>query len=150
MFSPIQSVILVYCSLMSLTSGGRLIKRPNGWFITGRGCGASTQITYAGEIPDDPSSMECVFIASEPTEHVVHKLTGNTEVSYARTSYGDQSFPEKTCLHYDKVARSYSSAVALCEELKGRVYEPRDEYQTTKLEDYVISEGNIGGRFLCF
>ena len=46
---------------------GELVKPPNGdpneYFITGRGCGGSSQIRYLNYIPDDLSNHECTFIS---------------------------------------------------------------------------------------
>ncbi len=68
-------MIIVFLS-MSMVRGGRLIKRPNGWFITGRGCGGSKKIEYLGSIPENPASLECVFIPKDPMEFF-QKLTGS-------------------------------------------------------------------------
>ncbi len=61
---------------LSMVIGGRLVKRPDGWFITGRGCGGSTKIEFLGEIPENPTSLECVFIPNDPIK-AFHKITGS-------------------------------------------------------------------------
>ena len=42
-----------------------LIKLPNGYFITGRGCGIITPIKYLKSIPEKIEDFECSFIESE-------------------------------------------------------------------------------------
>ena len=39
-----------------------LIKLPNGYFITGRGCGIITPIRYLKSIPEKLEDFECSFI----------------------------------------------------------------------------------------
>ncbi len=48
--------------LVEIRHGGQLIKRPNGWFITGRGCGTNTPFKFLGKIPSNLSGHECTHI----------------------------------------------------------------------------------------
>ena len=62
---------------------GELVKPPNGdpneYFITGRGCGGSSQIRYLNYIPDDLSNHECTFISLKKISSPILKCfeTGN-------------------------------------------------------------------------
>ena len=50
--------------LSKLSNGAELIKNPNseGFFITGRGCGASSPFKFLNYIPDNLEEYECSFI----------------------------------------------------------------------------------------
>ena len=39
-----------------------IVKRPNGDFITGRGCGVTNPIRYLNSMPKDIENYECSFI----------------------------------------------------------------------------------------
>ena len=39
-----------------------IVKRPNGYFITGRGCGVTNPIRYLNSMPKDIKNYECSFI----------------------------------------------------------------------------------------
>ena len=70
---------IAYVSLsLTMVLGGRLVKRPDGWFITGRGCGGSKKIEYLEKIPENPTSLECVFIPKDPMDFF-RKLTGGLQ-----------------------------------------------------------------------
>ena len=42
--------------------GAELVERPNGYFITGAGCGGDTPISYLNYIPEDLEQNQCTFI----------------------------------------------------------------------------------------
>ena len=42
--------------------GAELIERPNGYFITGAGCGGDNPIRYMNYIPEDLDRNQCTFI----------------------------------------------------------------------------------------
>ena len=42
--------------------GAELIKRPNGYFITGAGCGGDNPFQYLNYIPEDLEQNQCAFI----------------------------------------------------------------------------------------
>ncbi len=130
----------------TLTSGGRLVKRSNGWFITGRGCGGSTQIQYLDEIPENPTSLECVFIPKDPGDYV-HKVHGMTTDVHSPLNNADHDLlSENKCVHFDQTPRSWSDANKFCKGLHGRIYEPRDETEIGKATAYVTSFGSMTGR----
>ena len=120
------TLIVLVVLTISIVQGGRLVKRPNGWFITGRGCGGSKKIEFLGGIPENPASMECIFIPKDPTTVFLLKLQGS-------------------CIYYDRTPNNYSKGKAVCQTLFGRVYEPRDEIHARKVYAYAASFGHLHG-----
>ena len=49
---------------------GQLKKRENFWYITGKGCGISTELKYLNEIPENPEEMSCVIIRPKDMKKV--------------------------------------------------------------------------------
>ena len=60
-------VFLLQLLLNKTSKSAELIERPNGYFITGRGCGASTKIKYLNYIPMNLENFECTFIQLKPS-----------------------------------------------------------------------------------
>ena len=42
-----------------------IVKRPNGYFITGRGCGVTNPIRYLNHLPKNIEEYQCSFIEFE-------------------------------------------------------------------------------------
>ena len=60
--------MLLYISisvLLQIFATSDLVERPNGYFITGRGCGVTNPLRYLNFIPDKIEEYECSFIELE-------------------------------------------------------------------------------------
>ena len=57
-----MKVILVLLLALSGCFGGQLKKRENMWYITGKGCGISTELKYMDKIPENVEKLSCVII----------------------------------------------------------------------------------------
>ena len=57
-----MKVILVLLLALSGCFGGQLKKRENMWYITGKGCGISTELKYTDKIPENVENLSCVII----------------------------------------------------------------------------------------
>ena len=49
-------------SIIKIVQSVELIKRSNGYFITGRGCGTNIPLKYMNYIPQNLEKYECSFI----------------------------------------------------------------------------------------
>ena len=57
--------MLLFMSVLFLAQtvvSADIVKRPNGYFITGRGCGTTNPIRYLNAMPKDIENYECSFI----------------------------------------------------------------------------------------
>ena len=57
--------MLLFMSILFLTQtvvSADIVKRPNGYFITGRGCGTTNPIRYLKSMPKDIENYECSFV----------------------------------------------------------------------------------------
>ena len=55
-------MFVIFAFLVKSIYAGELIKKDNGYFITGRGCGTNTPLKYMNYIPEDLDEYECSFI----------------------------------------------------------------------------------------
>ena len=62
MLTMIVNCILTFLILQKYSKAAELIERPNGYFITGAGCGGDTPISYLNYIPEDLDQNQCTFI----------------------------------------------------------------------------------------
>ncbi len=54
----------LFLAMLAFTEA-RLIRRPNGWFFTGRGCGNNEPYKFLSKMPEDTSSLTCTFILDD-------------------------------------------------------------------------------------
>ena len=59
---------------LQIFASSDLVERPNGYFITGRGCGVTNPLRYLNFIPEKIEEYECSFIELEKSKPVL--LTG--------------------------------------------------------------------------
>ena len=62
MLTMIVNCILTFLILQKYSKAAELIERPNGYFITGAGCGGDNPIRYMNYIPEDLDRNQCTFI----------------------------------------------------------------------------------------
>ena len=55
-------MFVIFAFFVNSIYAGELIKKDNGYFITGRGCGTNTPLKYMNYIPEDLDEYECSFI----------------------------------------------------------------------------------------
>ena len=58
-------ILLFAFSLLLLQNqslAAELVKRPNGYFVTGAGCGIDTPIKYMNYLPKDFEANQCTFV----------------------------------------------------------------------------------------
>ena len=53
--------------MVSVYGGSHLVKRDEGYYITGRGCGLSTPMKYLKEVPQNIDDHQCSFIPKKDT-----------------------------------------------------------------------------------
>ncbi len=68
-YRRIDMKLIVFClglflALLANTET-RLIRRPNGWFFTGRGCGNNEPYKFLSKFPEDTSGLTCTFIMDD-------------------------------------------------------------------------------------
>ena len=51
--------------MVSVHGGSHLVKRDEGYYITGRGCGLSTPMKYLKEVPQNLDDHQCSFIPNK-------------------------------------------------------------------------------------
>ena len=54
--------------LIQTVESADIVKRPNGYFITGRGCGTTNPIKYLTSIPKNIGNYECSFIELQKSQ----------------------------------------------------------------------------------
>ena len=54
--------------LLQIFATTDIVERPNGYFITGRGCGVTNPIRYLNFIPEKIEEHECSFIELEKSQ----------------------------------------------------------------------------------
>ena len=62
MILPFAFTLLI---LQNQSLAAELVKRPNGYFVTGAGCGIDTPIKYMNYFPKDLEANQCTFINVE-------------------------------------------------------------------------------------
>ena len=56
-------VIILHLPLfLEFVQSAQLVQRPNGYFITGRGCGTTTALKYLNYLPKTLEEHQCSFI----------------------------------------------------------------------------------------
>ena len=56
-------VIIIHLPLfLEFVQSAQLVQRPNGYFITGRGCGTTTALKYLNYLPKTLEEHQCSFI----------------------------------------------------------------------------------------
>ena len=55
-------MFFIFALFVKSIHAGELIKKDNGYFITGRGCGTNTPLKYMNYIPENLDEYECSFI----------------------------------------------------------------------------------------
>ena len=64
--SSCSTTMLLFISMLFLIRiavvSADIVKRPNGYFITGRGCGVTNPIRYLNSMPKDIENYGCSFI----------------------------------------------------------------------------------------
>ena len=58
--------------------GGQLKKRENMWYITGKGCGISTELKYMESIPENVEKLSCVIIQPK----IINKIIDENQCSF--------------------------------------------------------------------
>ena len=69
----------------NVTCTARLVKREEGYFITGRGCGLSTPMKYLKDIPEILDDYKCSFI---PIKTKVGFCSNDIEFKFINTPTG--------------------------------------------------------------
>ena len=69
----------------NITCTARLVKREEGYFITGRGCGLSTPMKYLKDIPENLDDYKCSFI---PIKTKVGFCSNDIEFKFINTPTG--------------------------------------------------------------
>ena len=72
LLSPKYLILFFIVVSFSRYEAAQLIQLSNGHFITGSGCGISTDIKYLNVIPENLDNFECSFIS--PNNHPPSKL----------------------------------------------------------------------------
>ena len=59
----LRIIVLIHLSLfLEFVQSALLVERPNGFFITGRGCGTTTALKYLNYLPKKLEEHQCSFI----------------------------------------------------------------------------------------
>ena len=135
-------VIWYYYSTEEIfAAGSELVPTSNGYFITGRGCGVTTQLKYLKYIPDneDLENYACAFIelvnkrpkaeesnAQEPNAHGSNVPPGGP----IECNSGWYTFDSYTCLKIVKPEETYEKTLEECGNIGGKIWEFDYQSQT--------------------
>jgi hypothetical protein len=90
MINTMNVVLILTLTLMTILSQN-LIRRHNGWYITGRGCGLNTELTFLKSILNNIKEFHCSFIPDSDIKKVegdcaLNSTAGNVNKSARATA----------------------------------------------------------------